>query len=79
MARDADLKKTVERLPGLSLREQQIANLACGGLSNKAIAHRLGLSEGTVKIHLHNIYRKVGIGSRHALVALAMSRRDRSS
>jgi DNA-binding CsgD family transcriptional regulator len=76
MARNADRKQTFRRLAGLSLREQQITDLACDGLSNKAIARRLDLSEGTVKIHLHHIYRKLGIGSRHALVALAMSRRD---
>jgi two-component system nitrate/nitrite response regulator NarL len=76
MARNADRKQTFERLAGLSLREQQITDLACAGLSNKAIANRLDLKEGTVKIHLHHIYRKLGIGSRHALVSLAMSRRD---
>jgi DNA-binding CsgD family transcriptional regulator len=78
MARDENLKSIVGGLPGLSVREQQITNLACDGLSNKAIAHRLGLSEGTVKIHLHHIYRKLGIGGRHALVSLALSRRGRS-
>ena len=62
----------------MSLREQQITNLTCNGLSNKAIADRLGLSEGTIKIHLHHIYRKLGVGSRHALVALAV-RGERSS
>jgi DNA-binding CsgD family transcriptional regulator len=72
VARNADLRKPIERLAGLSLREQQITNLTCNGLSNKAIADRLGLSEGTVKIHLHHIYRKLGVGSRHALVALAV-------
>jgi RNA polymerase sigma factor (sigma-70 family) len=79
MARDENLKSVVQGLSGLSVREQQITNLACDGLSNKAIAHRLGLSEGTVKIHLHHIYRKLRIGGRHALVALALSRRGRSS
>jgi RNA polymerase sigma factor (sigma-70 family) len=79
MARDENLKSVPQSLPGLSVREQQITNLACDGLSNKAIAHRLGLSEGTVKIHLHRIYRKLRIGSRHALVALALSHRGKSA
>jgi DNA-binding CsgD family transcriptional regulator len=78
VTRNADLRKPIERLTGLSLREQQITNLTCNGLSNKAIADRLGLSEGTVKIHLHHIYRKLGVGSRHELVALAV-RGERSS
>jgi two-component system nitrate/nitrite response regulator NarL len=76
MGRGVNLKSV---LPGLSAREQQITHLACDGLSNKAIADRLGLSEGTVKIHLHHIYRKLGIGGRNALVALALARRDNSS
>jgi len=79
MARDENLKSVVQGFSELSVREQQITNLACDGLSNKAIAHRLGLSEGTVKIHLHHIYRKLRIGGRHALVALVLSRRGRSS
>ena len=79
MARDENLKSFVQGLPGLSVREQQITHLACDGLSNKAIAHQLGLSEGTIKIHLHYIYRKLRIDGRHALVALALSRRGRSS
>ena len=75
MVSDADLKKIVGRLSALSDREHQITNLACDGLSNKAIASRLGLSEGTVKIHLYNIYKKLGISNRNVLVAaLALSR-----
>jgi len=78
MVSDADLKKIVGRLSALSDRESQITSLACDGLSNRAIANRLGLSEGTVKIHLHNIYKKLGIRNRTVLVAaLSLSRRNR--
>jgi two-component system nitrate/nitrite response regulator NarL len=56
-------------LAGLTSRELQIARLAMSGLRNKSIAGELQLCEGTVKIHLHNIYRKLGIRSRMALVA----------
>jgi two-component system nitrate/nitrite response regulator NarL len=46
------------------------------GLSNKEVGRRLNLSEGTVKIHLHNIYQKVGVANRTALTALAIAHRD---
>ena len=42
----------------LSHREPEVAVLVTHGLSNKKVARELGLREGTVKIHLHNIYRK---------------------
>jgi ATP/maltotriose-dependent transcriptional regulator MalT len=76
MVRDPDFKKIIARLSALSNREWQVTTLVCDGLSNKTIARTLGVSEGTVKIHLHNIYRKLGINSRNALaVALTLSRR----
>ena len=56
-------QKQVRSDPQLTTREQDVARLVASGLSNKAIAHRLGLQEGTVKVHLHNIYQKLGISS----------------
>jgi len=56
-------------LTGLTVREVEIARLAMSGLRSKSIAGQLQLCEGTVKIHLHNIYRKLGIRSRMALLA----------
>jgi len=44
--------------------------IAAEGLSNKEIARRLNISEGTVKIHLHQIYRHLGISKRTALTAI---------
>ena len=56
----------------LTSREQEIVRiLASGGLSNKDVGRRLNLSEGTVKVHLHNIYSKLGVKNRTALVVLA--------
>jgi DNA-binding NarL/FixJ family response regulator len=52
----------------LTAREREIALLAMSGLRNKAIACELHLCEGTVKIHLHNIFRKLGVKSRTALL-----------
>ena len=54
----------------LTRREREIAAQACRGLSNRDIAHQLGAGEGTVKIHLHNIFRKLRITNRTALAAI---------
>ena len=40
------------------------------GLTNKEIAQRLRLAEATVKVHLHRIYRKLGITNRTTLAIL---------
>ena len=56
---------------GLIAREKEIMMLAAAALSNKEISAKLSLSNGTVKLHLHNVYQKLGISSRLALVELA--------
>jgi DNA-binding NarL/FixJ family response regulator len=48
----------------LTPRELEIACLIAQGHRNRAVAERLSISEGTVKIHLHNIYQKVGVDGR---------------
>ena len=48
----------------LSVRELEILLLAARGLSNRQIATRVNLTEGTVKRHLSNSYHKLGVGSR---------------
>jgi DNA-binding NarL/FixJ family response regulator len=52
----------------LTLREGEIVELVCQGLRNKEIARRFDLTEGTVKVHLHNVYRKLGVNSRTELI-----------
>ena len=51
----------------LTPQEQQIADLAAAGLTNKQIGARLFLSHRTVGAHLHGAYRKLGITTRAAL------------
>ena len=51
----------------LTGRETEIADLVSRGLRNKAIAQRLHVSEGTVKMHLHHVYEKLHLGSRAEL------------
>src|SRR3954470_17993451 len=53
-------KNVVQLRRVLTAREYEIAGLVSQGLSNKHIARLLKLSEGTVKIHLHNMYEKLG-------------------
>jgi DNA-binding NarL/FixJ family response regulator len=52
----------------LSPREREIALLVARGLSNKEVARALGVSDGTVKIHLHSIFQKLGAKSRYGLI-----------
>ena len=53
----------------LTPRERDIAELLDGGLSNKAIAARLGIELATVKQHVHNILDKLGVHGRAEAVA----------
>ena len=80
MHRPKNFSNGAERLAALTKRRQQVATLVCDGLSNKAIAEKLGVSEGTIKIHLHAIYESLGVRSRiELMIALAdMTRRDDS-
>jgi DNA-binding NarL/FixJ family response regulator len=55
----------------LTARETEIVRMIARGLRNKAIAERLSISEGTVKIHLHNIYEKLGLDGRLELMLYA--------
>lgn len=52
----------------LTKRELEIVELVCLGLRNRQIADRCSLTEGTVKIHLNSIYRKLGVASRAELI-----------
>lgn len=52
----------------LTRRERDVARLVATGQRNRGIAGQLGISEGTVKMHLHNVYAKLGLESRTQLV-----------
>ena len=59
----------------LGRRERQLATLLAQGLKNKEIAYRIGLTEGTVKVHVQHVFDKLGVRSRTALAISAV--RDR--
>lgn len=60
--------------PALTARESDVVRLLAQGRRNKQIARELGISEGTVKMHLHNIYNKLAVGSRTELALLAQAK-----
>ena len=75
------LEKVLKRAAGaretadlLTAREMELIRMIARGLRNKEIADRLFISEGTVKVHLHNIYEKLGIDGRLALLRFAQDK-----
>lgn len=61
-------------LAQLSPRELEVLRLVAQGLSNKEIAARLGLVVGTVKIHVANIFTKLGVSDRTQALVVAVRR-----
>lgn len=59
----------------LTPREAQILDAIADGLTNKAIARRLGISLHTVKFHVESVFRKLGANTRTEAVARATERR----
>jgi DNA-binding CsgD family transcriptional regulator len=58
---------------GLAEREMEVLQLLAAGQRNRAISAKLHISENTVKFHVRNIFRKLGVGSRTEAIALAHS------
>jgi two-component system response regulator DegU len=58
------VESTLGDISKLSERELETLNLVAKGMSNKAIAERLFISEKTVKNHLYNVYKKLGVRDR---------------
>jgi len=56
----------------LSVRENQVLRHLVEGLSNKEIARGLGLRVGTVKTHIHHIFRKLGVSDRTSAALAAV-------
>jgi DNA-binding NarL/FixJ family response regulator len=60
----------VQLFQALTPRECEVAALVSTGISNRAIAEQLGISVGTIGIHLHHVYQKLQITSRTMLAVL---------
>jgi DNA-binding NarL/FixJ family response regulator len=56
----------------LTPQERQIAELVSSGATNRDIGDELFLSVRTVEYHLHKMFRKLGLASRHALARLVL-------
>jgi DNA-binding NarL/FixJ family response regulator len=59
----------------LTPTEQQIVDLVAEGLTNAQIGERLFITTGTTKVHVHNIFTKLGVTRRSELAAQATRRR----
>jgi DNA-binding NarL/FixJ family response regulator len=67
----ADRQAVDERAATLTVREREVVRMIASGLRNRDIGERLSISENTVKVHLHNIYEKLGVEGRMELLLLA--------
>ncbi|HEX4744105.1 MAG TPA: helix-turn-helix domain-containing protein [Candidatus Limnocylindria bacterium] len=64
-------------MPDLTRRERQVLERVCRGLSTKAIAAELGVSDQAVKAHLSRLFLKFGVANRTGLVAVAVAEAER--
>jgi DNA-binding CsgD family transcriptional regulator len=66
-----DAERRRSPVPGLTPRQWDLLHLIAGGRTNFQIARQLGLSEGTVRTHLENIYARLNVSNRTAAVVRA--------
>ena len=70
LQRACEMPQTLDH--NLSPRELQVLTLVAGGLTNKEIAYRLGISDRTVQFHMNSIFNKTATNSRTEAVVLAV-------
>ena len=68
----AGFRGVAEDAPPLTPREAEVHALVGQGMSNKAVARRLGISLHTVKFHLEALFEKLGASSRAQAVAIGL-------
>ena len=64
MVEGDELGVLTSKLSSLSRQQLRVLQMLCQGLLNKQIAHSLDIAETTVKAHVSEILRKLGVGSR---------------
>jgi FixJ family two-component response regulator len=69
--REAVIQTVRQRYQGLTAREREVMTLVVSGISNKKIAHEIGVTEATVKIHRGHVMQKMQAGSLVELLRLA--------
>lgn len=57
----------------LTTRQREILEQLCKGYSNKVIARNLGIAESTVKLHLTDVFKAMGVSTRYQALAIACS------
>jgi DNA-binding NarL/FixJ family response regulator len=62
---------TAREAAGLTERQMDVVRLLARGLSNKGIARELGVSEGTIKVHLLAVFRALDVRNRTSAVLAA--------
>ncbi len=67
-----DAERSRHPTPALTPRQRDLLHLLAAGHTNTQIARRLGISEGTVRTHLKNIYGRLNVTNRTAAVTRAM-------
>ena len=72
---DSSLRNDPLRAAGdLTTREIEVLRMLVAGNSNKMIGVQLGITEGTVKVHVKNLFQKLGLRSRVEAVVWAMEK-----
>jgi DNA-binding NarL/FixJ family response regulator len=66
-----DAERRRHPAPRLTPRQKDLLRLLAAGHTNTQIARRLGISEGTVRSHLEDIYERLNVSSRTAAVTRA--------
>ncbi|WP_282936528.1 helix-turn-helix transcriptional regulator [Paenibacillus sp. RC67] len=68
-------KQEEDSVDSLTDRELEVLNLMASGMTNKEIAYQLGVTAGTVKVHIHNIFSKLNVNRRTKAIAEAKKKK----